>query len=143
MRYLYLFLFAVMAPVFGSNVVTMYPVPADALNVDHAVSDPGWGAEDFFWLHEPYPGTSALVHYRKIFTGWRPCFSKKEWFVRQNVAHSEGKDNTVYVHQIMEHWVNRAGDTAVTVALTYSPSDPTVPGNRGCNGSKTRIPKVS
>jgi hypothetical protein len=129
MRFLALLLLAAISPVFGANAQTMYLVPDGAMNVDHAESDPGKGAEDFFWLQEKYPGTSALAHYRRIFADWRPCVSKKGWSSDRDVVRSGGKDETVYIHRIMEHWVNQANDTAVTAVLTYSSFHPE-PGSR-------------
>jgi hypothetical protein len=94
----------------------MFPIPPGAVSPDHVVISPGASEQDHFWLDEKYPGTSALDHYRKIFAAWRSCpmrMSGWESFGDKSSGQSS------FLHQQLHHWVNKANDTAIVLALRY------------------------
>lgn len=95
---------------------SMFPLPSGAVDVGHVVLQPGVGEQDYFWFNEPYPGTTAMDHYAKVFSKWRLCRGWNEaWSSYGDVA---GGRNS-FVHQLVKHWTNPSNDMAVVVALKY------------------------
>lgn len=96
---------------------SMFPLPKGAAKPSHVVIAPGVSEQDYFWLNEAYPSSSALDHYARVFAKWRPCHQREMgWSGFGDV--SGGRDE--YVHQRMRHWVNAADDVAITLALRYT-----------------------
>jgi hypothetical protein len=95
----------------------MFPVPKSAIEPGHVVIAPGVSEQDHFWLNEKYPSSSALEHYRRIFSGWRHCVTRDEGWESFG-DQSGGREK--FVHQRLRHWVNSSNDVAVTLALTYT-----------------------
>jgi hypothetical protein len=119
MQRLFLTILASLASSLVFGATTMYSVPNGAVEVAHVVLLPGVGEQDYFWLKEKYPSSSALGYYSRVFSGWRPCYGRqREWWSFGD--QSSGEDR--FIHQLSRHWVNAANDTAVTLVLKYTSS---------------------
>jgi len=100
-----------------AHAQAMYEVPRGALEVRHVALQPGVYEQDSFVLEEPYPSTSALEHYERVFAKWQSCSSKgSQWESFGDVSAPEPK----FHHQLIRHWVNPSNNTAIIVALRYS-----------------------
>ena len=95
----------------------MFPTPTNAIDPSHVVISPGASEQDYFWLKETNPGSSAIDHYSRVFAKWKPCReSESGWSTFGDRAN--GRDERV--HQLTRYWVSTQNDTAVTVLLKYA-----------------------
>ena len=108
---------AVCAPAIAAAASTMFPVPKNAIEPGHAVIAPGASEQDHFWLKESFPSSSAVDHYERIFSKWRPCHGRESGWESFG---DRSKGDERFVHQRLRYWVNAANDTAVTLALMYT-----------------------
>src|SRR5713226_2989811 len=82
---------------------TMYPVPTGAAEVGHVALQPGIAEQDHFFLAEKYPGASAMEHYSKVFSKWRPCYwNERGWSSFSDASGSEPR----FIHRFVRHWVS-------------------------------------
>ena len=78
---------------------------------------PGVYEQDSFVLDQPYPSTSVLEHYERVFSKWQSCSSNgKKW---ETFGDLSGQSPQFH-HQLIHHWINQSNNTAVTVALRYT-----------------------
>jgi len=64
----------------SAHAQAMFPVPTGALELRHVAMQPGVYEQDSFVLDQPYPSTSALEHYERVFSKWQSCSSNgKKW----------------------------------------------------------------
>ncbi len=104
-------------PLMAAATEIMFPVPKGAKGVSHVQLGPDGGEQDYFWLDESYPSTSAIDHYSRLFAKWRPCqLPEKEWSAFGDAS----SDSPRFIHQLVRQWVSRSNDVAVTVLLRYS-----------------------
>src|SRR5437879_2710991 len=119
MRRLVLTILLSAATSIASAADLMFPAPTRASGAAHAVIAPGVAEQDYFWLTEAYPSSTAMDHYGHLFEKWHRCRSRQEGWV------SFGDLTTRpprFVHQLARSWVNSSNDTAVTVSLRYQSS---------------------
>jgi hypothetical protein len=109
---------ALAAPILAFGASTMFPLPKNAVDVHHVVISPEVSEEDYFWVSEKYPASSAIDHYKRVFSKWRSCngMEKNDWALFGDWSKGEGQ----FIHQRMLQWVNAADDTAVTVIAKYT-----------------------
>jgi len=94
----------------------MFPLPKNAFAPGHTVLEPSVAEEDYFWVNEKYPSTSAFDHYGRLFAKWHECVAKeKGWGSFGDV--SDGQDS--FIHQRVRFWVTPKNDVAVFVLLKY------------------------
>jgi hypothetical protein len=99
-----------------SAATPMFPLPSGAIDPGHVVLQPGVGEQDYFWINEKYPGTTAMDHYSKLFSKWHLCRGWNEAW--SSYVDRTGGKNT-FVHQLVRHWTNPSNDMAIVVAAKY------------------------
>jgi hypothetical protein len=117
MRHLLIGVLALLFVPFAAAAELMFALPKGAIDASHVVLQPVTAEQDYFWLNDAYPSSSAMDHYTRVFAKWRPCRgSENGWSSFGD--HSGLTDQ--FVHQYVRHWLSRSGDVAVTVLLKYT-----------------------
>jgi hypothetical protein len=108
-----------MVPEFAAAASTMYPLPIGAVDAAHVRLQSHAAEEDYFWIKEQFPSSSALDHYSRIFADWHPCrgIAKQEWSFSEDGDESHGGNRAV--HRLIRQWANRANNRSVTLILEY------------------------
>ena len=93
-----------------------FAVPAGAHDVKHVALQPGVAVEDHFFLNEPFPGSSAISHYERVFAEWRPCFwPERDW----DVVPDSTVDPPRLLQRKVRYWAAPRNTEWVMVAIQY------------------------
>jgi hypothetical protein len=93
-----------------------FPVPSGAIEPEHVTLQPGIASQDHFFLNEKYPGSSALVHYARVFSKWKPCFwPERDW---ERIPDASGHSPRL-LHRRVRFWVAPSNSEWVMVAVQY------------------------
>ena len=94
-----------------------FPVPTGALEPEHVALQPGLAEQDHFFLNEKYPGSSALTHYARIFSKWRPCYwPQRDW----ETVPDASSDPARLLHRRVRFWAAPTNTEWVMVTLQYT-----------------------
>jgi len=93
-----------------------YPVPPGAKDQRHVrLADTG-GEQDYFVVVQPYPSTSVLEHYRKVFARWIECKpAEAGWQSFGDLSAPTPR----LVHQLLREWVRPDNKSVVTLGIMY------------------------
>jgi hypothetical protein len=94
----------------------LFPVPTNAMAPEHGVLQPSVAEQDYFWVDEKYPASSALAHYRKVLSNWLECSGPStDWSSYGDLS----KDDERFVHARSAYWVSGDNDAAVVFLAKY------------------------
>jgi hypothetical protein len=94
----------------------LFPVPSGAIEAEHVTLQPGIASQDHFFLNEKFPGSSALTHYARVFSKWRPCFwPEREW---ETIGDASTKPPRS-LHRRVRFWVEPSNRMWVMVTVQY------------------------
>ena len=93
-----------------------FPVPPGALEAAHVTLQAGVASQDSFFIHEKFPGSSALTHYERVFSDWRSCYwDERGWDTVPDASVTPPR----LIHRRVRFWVAPTNAEWVMVSLQY------------------------